>query len=82
MREVVMCPHHGVDVRGVEQGEAPRHPGGRGDDKQPVTARPGQALLAYPGQGGQEAVFREPVGVGGMAGENRAVRRRAADTRR
>ena len=79
MREIPVLGHHRVDVGGVEQGDALGHALVRRQHEQPVAARPGEPFLAYPGHGGEEDVLREPVDVVGVAGEHRAVRRRAPD---
>ena len=66
-------------MSGVSSSATPlRHALAGGQHEQPVAARPGQALLADPGQRGQEHVLGEPVDVVGVAGQHRAVRRRAA----
>ena len=69
---------HRVNIGRVQQRDAARHPLAGGQHEQAVAARPGQALLADPGQRGQEVVLGEPVDVVRVAGQNRAVRRRAA----
>jgi hypothetical protein len=80
--ELVVRLHHRVDVRRVEQGDAPRHALARGEHEQPVPAGPGQPLLPDPRQRGQEVVLGEPVDLVGMTGQHRAVRGRATHTRR
>ena len=74
--ELVMCLHHRVDVRRVQQRDAARHALARREHEQPVPAGTGQAFLPDPGQRGQEVVLGEPVDLVGVAGQDRAVRRR------
>ena len=76
--ELVVGLDHRVDVGGVQQRDAPRHALAGGQHQQAIPARPGQALLADPGQRGQEVVLGEPVDVIGVAGQDRAVGRRPA----
>ncbi len=77
--EVVVRPHHGVDVGGVEERDALGHALAGGEHEQPVAARPGQPLLADARQRGQEHVLREPADVVGVAGEHRGVGGRPPD---
>ncbi len=78
-RELPVGGDDGVDVRRVKQGDAVRHPSARGEDEQAVPARHRQALLAHPGQRGQEDVLGEPADLVGVTGEDGAVGRRPAD---
>ena len=76
--ELVVRLHHRVDVRRIKQRDAARHALARREHEQPVPAGPGQAFLPDPGQRGQEVVLGEPVDLVGVAGQDRAVRRRPA----
>src|SRR5215469_4770717 len=80
MRELVVCLHHRVDVRGIEQRDALWHALVRRQHEQAVLAGPGEPFLAHPRHGRQEDVLGEPADVVGVAGEHWAVRGGPADT--
>src|SRR6201999_2993228 len=80
--ELVVGLDDRVDVGRVQKRDAPRHALDRGQHEQAVAARPGQAFLADPGQGGQEVVLSEPVDVVGVTGQDGTVRGGAADAGR
>ena len=76
--ELVVRLYHRVDVRRIKQRDAARHAFARRQYEQPIAAGPGQAFLPDSGQRGQEVIFGEPVDLVGVAGQDRAVRRRPA----